>query len=122
MKIRIKGNSIRLRLTKSELEYFSKNKVRTEQTQIGTHLFSYELVQSDEHHDPHAVFEHNKISVFIPKATSEKWCLTDLVGFSHYQENPDGSKLYLLIEKDFACLDGTDEDQSDNYPNPRANC
>jgi hypothetical protein len=25
-----------------------------------------------------------------------------------------------LLEKDFACLDNTLEDQSDNYPNPKA--
>ena len=29
-------------------------------------------------------------------------------------------KLYILIEKDFKCLDNTIEDQSDNYPNPLA--
>jgi hypothetical protein len=31
-------------------------------------------------------------------------------------------ELFLLIEKDFVCLDNTFEDQSDNYPNPNAVC
>jgi hypothetical protein len=26
--------------------------------------------------------------------------------------------LYLLVEKDYTCLDNVEEDQSDNYPNP----
>jgi hypothetical protein len=30
--------------------------------------------------------------------------------------------LFLLVEKDFVCLDNTVEDQSDNYPNPNAVC
>jgi hypothetical protein len=34
----------------------------------------------------------------------------------------DGTLLTLLIEKDFACLDHVDEDQSDNYPNPNKTC
>nr|WP_262492994.1 hypothetical protein [Mucilaginibacter paludis] len=38
---------------------------------------------------------------------------TDNVDF-----NTNDGKLYLLIEKDFACLDHVAGDQSDNYPNP----
>jgi len=30
--------------------------------------------------------------------------------------------LKLLLEKDFVCLDDTDEDQSDQYDNPNAKC
>jgi hypothetical protein len=30
----------------------------------------------------------------------------------------NGKELFLLLEKDFVCLDETIEDQSDNYPNP----
>ena len=40
---------------------------------------------------------------------------TDIVGF----DGKEGD-LYLLVEKDFTCLDTVDEDQSDNYPNPLA--
>jgi hypothetical protein len=34
----------------------------------------------------------------------------------------NGQSLKLLLEKDFVCLDHTDEDQSDNYPNPNKTC
>jgi hypothetical protein len=30
----------------------------------------------------------------------------------------EDNSLYLLVEKDFVCLDETSEDQSDNYENP----
>jgi hypothetical protein len=35
----------------------------------------------------------------------------------------DGQEsLYLLVEKDFKCLDNVAEDQSDNYENPSKTC
>jgi hypothetical protein len=42
-----------------------------------------------------------------------EWASTDRVG---YESNHN--QMYLLIEKDFKCLDNVAEDQSDNYPNP----
>jgi len=51
----------------------------------------------------------------MPDSMTEEWTSTDRIGF----ENNDG-QLYLLIEKDFKCLDNVAEDQSDNYPNPLA--
>ena len=39
---------------------------------------------------------------------------TERVGFEE-----KGDPLYLLVEKDFTCLDQVEEDQSDNYPNPQ---
>ena len=38
----------------------------------------------------------------------------------HYEDLSNGDKFFLLLEKDFACLDNTHEDQSDKYPNPKA--
>ena len=43
-----------------------------------------------------------------------------MVGLENEMEIAPGKILYLLLEKDFKCLDNTTEDQSDNYPNPLA--
>ncbi|MDN5288353.1 MAG: hypothetical protein JWR38_4627 [Mucilaginibacter sp.] len=64
-----------------------------------------------------ASFEDNKITLFMPEAMAESWATTDKEGF---EETTD--PLYLLIEKDFQCLDNVIEDQSDNYPNPLLSC
>ena len=122
MKIRIKGNSIRFRLTKSEVDGFRNEGTWKEHTRIGDSTFTYELIKSNNHPSPHALFSNNKISIYIPEEISRQWTQSDQVGFSHLQNNPDGSILFLLVEKDFVCLDNTDEDQSDNYPNPNAAC
>jgi hypothetical protein len=49
----------------------------------------------------------------MPADMANEWVATEKVGF----ESTD-NELYLLIEKDFKCLDDVAEDQSDNYPNP----
>jgi hypothetical protein len=62
-----------------------------------------------------AIFENNKITMFMPQLMANNWGLSDKVGFE-YQDN----ELFLLVEKDFKCLDNIAEDQHDNYPNPLA--
>ena len=46
------------------------------------------------------------------------WANSDRVGLQHTNLMENGKELFLLVEKDFVCLDETIEDQSDNYPNP----
>jgi len=112
MKIRIKGNSLRYRLTKSDIELFSKDGYLEETISFGSQNLIYALQQSAES-ELTADFKDQKITLSVPAFMAEEWATTDRVGF----ESSNGP-LYLLIEKDFKCLDNVTEDQSDNYPNP----
>ena len=112
MKIRIKGNSLRYRLTKRDVEQFSKDGYLQEVTNFGTQQLIYALQKSDQDKIT-ASFQNNKITLSMPAAMATEWEQTERVGFEG-QDN----ELYLLIEKDFKCLDNVAEDQSDNYPNP----
>lgn len=114
MKIRIKGNSLRFRLTKSDVAQFTENGYIEETTDFGNHVFTY-AVQKNKLDNLSAAFDIGKITLFMPERMVDEWAITDKVGFE-YTENG----LYLLIEKDFKCLDNVAEDQSDNYPNPLA--
>ena len=69
-----------------------------------------------------ADFNHQKITVYVPTKVQHEWVTTDIVGFENKQKIAGDKTLFLLIEKDFVCLDNTFEDQSDNYPNPNAVC
>lgn len=119
MKLRIKGNTIRIRLTKSEVSYFHQFKHIEEKTDFGGSQLTYgikryngkELISS---------FENHSLFFFIPDKIADEWTTTDKVGYSADMDLSDGKKLYLLLEKDFKCLDETTEDQSDNYDNPIA--
>jgi len=114
MKIRIKGNSLRYRLTKSDIDSFSSTGYIEETICFGTQKLVYALQQSQVD-ELTADFNDQKIVLCVPAAIAKEWTTTDRVGFEN-----NNSPLYLLIEKDFKCLDNVAEDQSDNYPNPLA--
>ncbi len=120
MKLRIKGNTIRFRLTKSEVAYFSEKKLIQESTNLGLKDFSYGLKVSEEAQKIGAEYVNDAIIVTIPTALAKSWTDTNQVGLSEEMQVQDGKKLFILIEKDFKCLDEVSEDQSDNYPNPLA--
>lgn len=119
MKIRIKGNSIRIRLTRSEVDLFGKDGLIEEHTQFGPSQLVYALKQQAQE-SMSASFENNTVTVLMPAVWAEEWINTERVGYESTMPLPGEEELYLLVEKDFVCLDNTTEDQSDNYPNPLA--
>jgi hypothetical protein len=120
MKLRIKGNTIRFRLTKSEVEYFGNTFFIEEQTLFPDNALSYSL-KSFDGDILSATFSNNRVTVLIPFVIAKDWVVSNKVGLEGEVEIGNGKKLYILIEKDFKCLDNTIEDQSDNYENPLAN-
>jgi len=54
----------------------------------------------------------------LPKEQAVRWATTDLVGLGHDLDGNTSASLTLLVEKDFACLDKSDEKNLDTYPNP----
>ena len=122
MKIRIKGNSIRLRLTQTEVANFANNGYLEEHTEFGNATFTYALANDAEVLNLSAKMEGAKITMQVPPALAKNWTSTNEVGFQHKLSLNNGKELFLLVEKDFVCLDNTFEDQSDNYPNPNTHC
>ncbi len=122
MKLRLRGNSIRMRLTQSEVErLLSEDAVeeRVEFNQGDSGQFCYRLRRNDK--DVYeATYANNTLEVSVPKNVLDKWVAGDEVGIE-----ADSGKLSLLIEKDFACLKPRPgEDQTDHFPHPdvRAAC
>ncbi|MES2278215.1 MAG: hypothetical protein V4592_19450 [Bacteroidota bacterium] len=114
MKIRIKGNTIRYRLTKPEVERFATDGMVKEETHFNNRVLSY-ILQKNNADSITAEFINDTITLYMPAQLAAEWASTERVGF----ENEAG-ELSLYIEKDFKCLDNVAEDQSDNYPNPLA--
>lgn len=116
MKIRIKGNSLRYRLTQSEVTNLYEKGSLEEQTEFVNGTFIYAIATANND-GLSADFVNNKITLLMPEAMIRELYDTDKVGF----EDKSGT-VSLLVEKDFACIDNTEEDQSDNYPNPNISC
>lgn len=123
MKIRIKGNSIRYRLTQTEINNFREHGFLEEKTEfLNSNPFLYRLEKKKNIAGLEAAFDRNTMSVFVPEKIAEEWTTTDIVGFDNKMKVGENKELFILIEKDFVCLDHTFEDQSDNYPNPNKTC
>ncbi len=118
MKIRIKGDSIRFRLTQSEVQTLSEKGTIMDTTNFETSQFRYGVTLNNAIDNLKASFSAHTITLEVPELQGRSWYTNDIITIDHTVKNTKGSLLYLLLEKDFTCLDNTAEDQSDNYPNP----
>lgn len=125
MKIRIKGNFVRYRLVQTEVRALSEGKKLVESTCFGpdeNQVFLYTLEGKEGIDSLQANFDGRTIALYLPAKDAQTWYFDERIGYENKVEVRPGITLGLLLEKDFACLDHTDEDQSDNYPNPNAVC
>ncbi len=121
MKLRIKGNSIRLRLSQTEVATFSQKGIVEEKIAFGQltkDAMVYSLKKS-ESNTSFATYSSEGIMVFVPNKEAENWVNTDQVGIEGSYDLGNGDVLKILVEKDFQCLKvRPGEDESDNFPNP----
>jgi len=87
----------------------------------GGRTFRYLVESSPASVNPAAFFSDNEIIVRLPETTVLAWASSEQVAIQGEQLLDDGAKLKVLVEKDFVCLTGRDdEDESDMYPHPEA--
>jgi hypothetical protein len=122
MKLRIKGNSLRLRLSKSDVAALADTGMVSDQISFGFSSLVYKLKTDEKVEKLAAYFSNNTITVHINTIFAKAWKDNEVIGINDVQEIKDGEVLKLLVEKDFQCLDPTHEDQSDNYVNPNSTC
>lgn len=122
MKIRIQGNSIRIRLSKTEVSKLEKENYIEEKTVFPSASFFYCLEKESGIETLSATFENNRIVMAVPATFLENWSENSVVGLSSVMPVAGHEDLKLLLEKDFKCLDNITEDQSDNYENPNLVC
>ena len=120
MKLRIRDNSIRLRLSRGEVDTFGELGVVEAAIEFpGQTSLSYAL-ERGEGDNIGASYSDGRIVITVPSAESSDWVATDRVGMSG-EVAIDGGTLSILIEKDFQCLTArSGEDEADMYPHPGA--
>ena len=123
MKLRIKGNSIRLRLGQSEVRRMREVGIVEESTTfdiLGGQRLDYVLCTGPNLPAITASFDGGRIVVRIPTALLREWAETDQVGIERIQVGSGGRELKIRIEKDFECIDApADEPQEDAFPRHR---
>ena len=119
MKLRIKDNSIRLRLTQTEVEQIGNgDQIHNNLNFTGGERVSYLLVGSAVE-NPEIDYKDNRISISVPTEILTIWANSNEVSLLYELSLDHDNVLKLLIEKDFACLTPReDEDESDLFPHP----
>ena len=122
MKLRVRDNSIRLRLTRSEVDLVrTDGLVRGRVPFAGRNSFDYILESSPATVKPEAHISNNVLTVRIPETEILSWANSNEVSISASQILDGGDQLSILVEKDFACLAPREgEDETDMYPHPEA--
>jgi hypothetical protein len=123
MKLRIRADSLRLRLKRGEVDKLASGTGIVEQTHFPNSMLTIRLDVA-ENNDISASFDNEGINVKVPRTKVLDWAGTDQVSLYAEQQLPDSGSLSLLIEKDFTCLEPGHhrdcEDDEDTFPHPSA--
>ncbi len=116
MKLRIRGDSIRLRLTRGEVQDLVVTGAVVERTRLPAGPgFGYELRAVASADAVTAGLDGGVLAVAVPRAAAESWAASEEVAIRG--EVPvAGGTLSILVEKDFPCLTvRAGEDDSDAF-------
>ena len=120
MKLRILSDSLRIRVTQTELNTVADHGEASAAIRFGGGTaLHYVLRAEDAIEDIEATYADNIVTVRLPLAAVREWATTTMVSLRGEQTLDEGSTLKILVEKDFACLEPREgEDESDMFPHP----
>ncbi|HVF28377.1 MAG TPA: hypothetical protein VM943_09070 [Pyrinomonadaceae bacterium] len=121
MKLRILGNSLRLRLTRSEVARLGDGGRVEETIHFGANRnLVYRLEASSDEDAINADYQNDCITVRLPVGAAREWANSERISLGGEQRlDGGGAALKLLIEKDFACLtERRGADDADTFPHP----
>ena len=120
MKLRIHGNSIRLRLNRREVAQFAAAGCLAETFEYGSDPASRLVYRIESSSNATAVsvrVANQAISIVLPEALTQDCTGTDRVGVSAEVPLSPDRRMTVLVEKEFRRLHGAAFDP-DLYPNP----
>lgn len=120
MKLRIRDNSVRFRLSQGEVNALRSDGIVSGRTGFpGAREFRYAVESSPAIVSPGVFLSDCVVTVRLPEKTVLGWATTEQISIDGEQLLEDGEKVRILVEKDFACLTPREgEDESDLYPHP----
>lgn len=117
MKLRIRGDSIRLRLTKTDVATLVEKGAVSESMRMSpSAAFEYRLTSNRSASDARVALTGNVLEVQLPQVQVKAWAQSNVVGIETRQKNGSEDGLLVLVEKDFPCLTARpNEDDSDAF-------
>jgi len=119
MKLRIRGNSLRIRLTQPEVRQLSGG-IAVEDCCVLSPVSRLSVAAEPWHLDVFSVaFRDGKLTVHIPQNAIVGWAESEQEGLYSSLDNDTSEGLHIAIEKDYSCLSPrTDESGTEQFPNP----
>jgi hypothetical protein len=124
VKLRLLDDSIRLRLSRSDVSTADELGGVEGETRFPDGSALTYAIEAANQSSASAAFANGRLLVRLPATEVSVWANDDAaVSLRAEFALPDGSQLQLLIEKDFQCLTPREgEDQGDMFPNPDSSC
>jgi hypothetical protein len=120
MKLRIRDNTLRIRITQGELAKLASGQKLEQTTEFSTSAKLVTTVEpSAKANQCEATFAMGRIALQIPLREIRDLAETDRIGIESYQKINETRSLHLLIEKDFDCLHPKADENVDTFPNPK---
>jgi uncharacterized protein DUF7009 len=114
MKLRIQNNSLRLRLTKTEVARLGDQGFVESAIQFpGDRVLRYSVAAAPETERISVCYQGDSVCVLLPIQVAQGWAKDNQVSL----EGTD-SGVQILVEKDFQCLHRAAGSEPDSYPNP----
>jgi hypothetical protein len=124
MKLRVKGNSMRFRVSRSELNQLISGGIIEETVRFAPQpeaFLTYALESSADVSAISVRYHLQRVGVVLESNQLQTWSEPDQIGIYTSVAIGANDQLELIIEKDFACLTGSDDDNADTFSNPHAN-
>ena len=124
MKLRVHGNSLRFRLTQSEVASLAAGERVEASVRFApgpSDVLTYAVQPSSQSPDIESRCSGQEICVTLPHNVIQVWAASKQVSIESLQPVGNDASLRVLVEKDFRCLhSGSGEPQTeiDAFPNP----
>ena len=121
MKLRIRGNTVRIRVSQNEMNEISSVGLTQDSAEFGPGSRLSYRVEVVSQGPISASYTEDCINVKLPRDAVDQWQSPDEVSIVGEQSLDEGGRLKILVEKDFVCLAPREgeEDEADMFPNPR---
>lgn len=119
MKLRIRGNSVRLRVSKTELSQIASSGAAEDRVRFAPGATLRYGIAVRPGGAVAAELADGVVRVFVPQSSVDVWLRPEEVSIEGQQAIGNGEFLRILVEKDYTCLaPRSGEDDGDLFANP----
>jgi hypothetical protein len=115
MKLRLHNNSVRFRLSQTEVKMLAESGIVEEAVDLTPSPLVYLVHASKDCRTTQISYVNGWISVTVPTSKVTEWAGSNAVGIEATHQG-----VAIAIEKDWNCLHGDPVENVDTFPNPTA--